>query len=358
MADTEPVEEFEQPTLADVSDPQTRATATADTNTVVTNRSLVQDSSGTFAFANSIAPADPGATLKQVGTFYDNRVGESVNAAAAPKLVGPRQTPPLAETVVTGYKKSVPQQVTCCQVGGFLVSKYAAYDFILMRQAAAKSGIRLDIVSAFRDNDEQTRLYRERQDPRIGAVKGPAAKPGFSNHQLGIAIDINVGIKFQELKNGVKSFVYTWLKSNAALFGFDNDEVPTEPWHWRHLSDSMVAQPGSEDLLSAFSMTDAANAAAVNNSQLNALLNLNRNVADRTNAYSRSAQMASTSRQTHIDNRCESAVFSGTSISKYLAQYAQAQASVSTPPAPFEKGSLDPLVYNFSTGKWGDNKPV
>jgi LAS superfamily LD-carboxypeptidase LdcB len=53
-----------------------------------------------------------------------------------------------------------------------------------------------------------------------------AAKPGNSNHQNGIAIDIAVaGADGNE--------VYEWLKLNAPRFGFVRT-VSGEPWHWEH----------------------------------------------------------------------------------------------------------------------------
>jgi LAS superfamily LD-carboxypeptidase LdcB len=51
-----------------------------------------------------------------------------------------------------------------------------------------------------------------------------AAKPGYSNHQNGISMDVG-GI------NGYNTKAYSWLKANAAKYGFKND-VGGEYWHW------------------------------------------------------------------------------------------------------------------------------
>ena len=48
-----------------------------------------------------------------------------------------------------------------------------------------------------------------------------AAKPGFSNHQSGSALDIAL----------VYDGAYAWLKKHAQRFGFRRT-VPGEPWHW------------------------------------------------------------------------------------------------------------------------------
>jgi len=68
---------------------------------------------------------------------------------------------------------------------------------------------------------KQTELY---EAWKVGAGN-PAAKPGFSNHQSGRAIDINL--------LGVPKETYAWLKKNAARYGFRRT-VPSEPWHWEY----------------------------------------------------------------------------------------------------------------------------
>jgi len=50
------------------------------------------------------------------------------------------------------------------------------------------------------------------------------ARPGYSNHQSGDAIDLN--------RAHDKGKTDAWLKANAAKFGFYRD-VPSELWHWR-----------------------------------------------------------------------------------------------------------------------------
>jgi peptidoglycan hydrolase-like protein with peptidoglycan-binding domain len=76
----------------------------------------------------------------------------------------------------------------------------------------------LHVVSGFRTNDEQADLYAEYR--RGGNL---AARPGYSQHQLGLAIDFNTS----------DPGVYTWLKKNARKFGFVRT-VPGEPWHWEY----------------------------------------------------------------------------------------------------------------------------
>jgi LAS superfamily LD-carboxypeptidase LdcB len=55
------------------------------------------------------------------------------------------------------------------------------------------------------------------------ACRPPTAKPGTSQHEVGLAID------FSNCSSR-SSACFQWLAGNAARFGFHN--LPVEPWHW------------------------------------------------------------------------------------------------------------------------------
>jgi hypothetical protein len=88
--------------------------------------------------------------------------------------------------------------------------------------AAAGTGVRIAINSGFRTFREQEELFTlHQQDPVHNAV---AARPGFSKHQNGVALDIAVG--------GFDGDpIYDWLKVNGPRHGFIRT-VSGEPWHW------------------------------------------------------------------------------------------------------------------------------
>ncbi|MEO8376531.1 MAG: M15 family metallopeptidase, partial [Candidatus Sumerlaeota bacterium] len=108
---------------------------------------------------------------------------------------------------------------------------------------AEKDGVILRVVSSYRSGEYQRGLY-ERACKKDGAAQRYSARPGHSEHQLGVAVDIcDIEQKhafehsFQETKEG------KWLAANAADYGFirsytdDNiDETGyiSEPWHWRY----------------------------------------------------------------------------------------------------------------------------
>ena len=61
---------------------------------------------------------------------------------------------------------------------------------------------------------------------RASSCRPPTARPGFSQHERGLAIDFAEGGRsFTRGSQG-----YRWLRVNAARFGFFN--LASEPWHW------------------------------------------------------------------------------------------------------------------------------
>lgn len=117
----------------------------------------------------------------------------------------------------TGYSGGNPVSICVVSVQGKLVEQRTAQAFEAMRQAAARSGVTLQIVSGFRSMDQQRYLY----NLYLSGRGNLAARPGYSNHQSGLALDLNMHL------SGVSS----WLASHAATYGFRRT-VPSENWHW------------------------------------------------------------------------------------------------------------------------------
>ncbi len=105
--------------------------------------------------------------------------------------------------------------------GGESLRRDAAASFLRMAAAARSEGIWLWVTSGYRTRKEQRRLY-ERYRKGLGPK---AARPGRSNHQRGLAVDVIVGDE--------ESPTYRWLAANACRHGFRRT-VPSEPWHWEY----------------------------------------------------------------------------------------------------------------------------
>ena len=102
------------------------------------------------------------------------------------------------------------------------IARKTVEPFTALVAAAKRDGIPLTLNSGFRSYPEQKYLHDGFERGLPGFNK--AAKPGFSNHQNGIAFDISV-------PGGDGNPTYEWLKRNATTFGFVRT-VNNEPWHW------------------------------------------------------------------------------------------------------------------------------
>ena len=120
------------------------------------------------------------------------------------------------------------------------VDKRLYENFKLMADDARKLNLNLYIASGYRDYNYQKALYNGylKNDP-VSIVDTYSARPGHSEHQTGLAID---------LSPIDDSFAYTneykWLKDNAHKYGFilryPNDLTNLtgykyEPWHYRYV---------------------------------------------------------------------------------------------------------------------------
>lgn len=133
--------------------------------------------------------------------------------------------------IVKGYRKGVPfdLEVELIDEHGHLLEVEVARAFRHMAAAALLDGIRLVVNTAWRSYEEQKRLH----DLFIAGTGAPANRPGTSNHQLGISVDLNRAPGDDPKTRAPDSPVDLWLMAHARQYGFVRD-VPVEPWHWTH----------------------------------------------------------------------------------------------------------------------------
>ena len=126
-------------------------------------------------------------------------------------------------------------------------------DLIAMLQAAKSEGLNPLICSSYRTNEKQEQLYQNKVSEYLsqGYSKVEAsdkaafwvARPGTSEHQLGLAVDI-VSIKNQRLDRSQENTVeQQWLIQNSWKYGFvlryptnknSITGVGYEPWNYRY----------------------------------------------------------------------------------------------------------------------------
>ena len=125
-----------------------------------------------------------------------------------------------------------------------------------MAKDASKSKLKLVILSSYRSYDYQVDLYN-RYAKKDGKEKADtySGRPGFSEHQTGLAFDIYNGkttyTKFESTKE------FDWMQENAYKYGFilrfpKEKELETgyqyESWHYRYVGKDIAKEIYDKDI--------------------------------------------------------------------------------------------------------------
>lgn len=114
-----------------------------------------------------------------------------------------------------------------------------------MKNDAAKEGIMLNPFSTYRSYTYQSELYRKYVAADAMSADTYSAKPGFSEHQTGLAFDIggeNSAYYLKRVMGEMKEGV--WMAQNAPRYGLilrypEGKQAVTgyiyEPWHFRYV---------------------------------------------------------------------------------------------------------------------------
>lgn len=126
---------------------------------------------------------------------------------------------------------------------GLLSETYDA--FMDLKLAALNDGIEINFMSGFRSYEEQVEVYANWNKVYPGgSADRVSSRPGHSEHQLGLAIDVNsIEFSFADTPEGL------WLAENCWKFGFiirykeGTEEITGymyEPWHIRYLGKELA----------------------------------------------------------------------------------------------------------------------
>lgn len=118
---------------------------------------------------------------------------------------------------------------------------------------AEDDDITLLTLSAYRSFDEQAQLKGQYLQTYGEGANTFSADQGFSEHQLGTAVDFTT----PELSGSLEGFgnteAYEWLLDNAYKHGFilsypeGNDFYIFEPWHWRFVGTDLARDLRKDD---------------------------------------------------------------------------------------------------------------
>ena len=121
------------------------------------------------------------------------------------------------------------------------IERNVAKAFYDMAEAASKEGLELMVSSGYRsytDQEEITNTYLELYGQNY--VDNYVAKPGFSEHQTAMSLDV----ASKSVDTFVESNEYSWMMDNAYKYGFilrypkskeDITGYKCEAWHYRYV---------------------------------------------------------------------------------------------------------------------------
>ncbi len=204
---------------------------------------------------NPISRIPPGQTTKSTSNNQSefNKHQYSIDDPASIWIVV-NKTRPLKPTNYAPSDLVVPAVPLRVPGNQTMQLRKAAADALTQMFADAKTqGISLMVSSGYRSYNYQVSLYNGYvQSDSKSAADRYSARPGHSEHQTGLALDIEPASRNCELQ---ACFADTpegqWLNANAYKYGFwlryTTDKEPVtgfenEPWHYRYVGKDLAAE--------------------------------------------------------------------------------------------------------------------
>ncbi len=134
-------------------------------------------------------------------------------------------------------------------------------NFEIMRQDVEDElGVHLMVNSSYRPYSDQEEIYNEYKKKSLKYADSYAARPGHSEHQTGLSIDLT-SLEHPYINSTEDSFdksaEYEWLKNNCHKYGFilrypeGKDYITgysTESWHFRYVGVEAATQIYEENI--------------------------------------------------------------------------------------------------------------
>jgi LAS superfamily LD-carboxypeptidase LdcB len=135
---------------------------------------------------------------------------------------------------------------------------------VAMCEHAARDGIQLSVVSAYRSYFRQKTIWNNKYNrysgeptERVERILKYSSMPGTSRHHWGTDFDLN-SVEPEYFEHGEGKAIYEWLSKHAATYGFFQPYQPfndwrdagyyEEKWHWSY-------RPTAENIRRAFQYT-------------------------------------------------------------------------------------------------------
>lgn len=113
----------------------------------------------------------------------------------------------------------------------------------VMRKAAQRDFVEINIVSCFRSVDYQAALIQKKLDAgqAIEDILKVSAAPGHSEHHTGRAIDVGTSGCDHLTEAFEETVAFQWLLNHGEKYGFrlsypknNPSGISYEPWHWAY----------------------------------------------------------------------------------------------------------------------------
>ncbi|MEK7514267.1 MAG: M15 family metallopeptidase [Patescibacteria group bacterium] len=120
-------------------------------------------------------------------------------------------------------------------------------------QTASQNNLPIHILSAYRSFGEQSSLKASYKTTFGSGANQFSADQGYSEHQLGTAIDVTTSTLGASFEGFEKTTAFTWLTQNAHKYGFalsypkNNSFYQFEPWHWRFVGVELATKLFNEN---------------------------------------------------------------------------------------------------------------
>ena len=232
------------------------SSAASETNGLLTDR----------LFPSSTAESTSAAASEGAEESRDNALGLTKAEAAAmladPMMVLVNHTNKMPDNYTFDTKECGSQTAV-----NKTLQTPACDAFLEMQKAAAADGVTVWMQSGYRSVKYQTSLYERKTKyyldkgydnatakEKAAAVVNP---PGYSEHNCGLAADLN-SPEHTGLDEGFeKTAAFRWLCEHAGDYGFilrypkdaeDKTEIIYEPWHWRYVGVENAAKINASGL--------------------------------------------------------------------------------------------------------------
>jgi len=167
--------------------------------------------------------ADPtiASLVASASASRTSALGLQARADERTETIGPIATSQEVKAIEDRYRDDngrLPADALTSIGGSHQLNETAANAFQQLRASAHADGVEIGVTDSYRSYDAQVDVARRKG---LYSQGGLAAKPGTSDHGLGLALDLDLD-----------SPALNWMRANAGRFGFVED-TPRESWHWK-----------------------------------------------------------------------------------------------------------------------------